>query len=97
MPIEVLAEFKKKNIWKNRQPLVDVLKTQFPFLSEADIRKFLLLQIYHGCGLYNHIYFSPNLLQALRIAEIPIPDDDFVTDFSTFLQTYVRGMTRSGQ
>lgn len=94
VPVEVLAVF-KKNIWKERQPLVDVLKTQFPFLSEAGIRRFLLLQIYHGCGLYNHIYFSPNLLQALRIAEIPIPEDDFATDFSTFLQTYVRGMIRS--
>lgn len=91
VPIQVLADFKGQ-LWTLRQPLVDVLKTQCPQLDDKEIRRFLLLQIYHGSGLYQHIYYTPNLIEALTLAGIPIGKEDFATDFNRFLLTYLRGM-----
>jgi AcrR family transcriptional regulator len=90
--IEVLAEF-KKNLWTVRQPLIDALKVQLPALTAKELRRILLIQIYHGSGLYQHVYFTPNLKQALALAGISIPDDDFKTNFESFLLTYLRGIT----
>ena len=91
IPLEALAEF-KKNIWTERQPLVDVISIQCPWLTDKEIRNFILLQIYHGSGLYNHIHLTPNLRAALRMAEVKISEVDFATAFSQFLHTYMLGM-----
>lgn len=91
LPVEVLAAF-KKDIWTVRRPLVDAVARQCPWLSEPQIRSFLLAQIYHACGLYNHIHLSPNLIEALRIAEIPVREESFADGFAHFLLTQIRGM-----
>lgn len=91
IPLEVLAEF-KKNIWMERQSLIDVISIQCPWLTEKEIRNFILLQIYHGSGLYNHIHLTPNLREALRMAEVKVSEVDFATAFSQFFQTYMLGM-----
>lgn len=91
VPVERLAEFKKQSR-AERRALHMILMVQCPQLSEEEIRMFLLMQLYHGCGLYNHVHFSPNLIKALQLANIPIVIDDFKTEFQHFLLTYMTGM-----
>ena len=91
VPIDALAAF-KKNLWHERQPLVDVIRGQCPWMQDKEIRSFLLLQIYHACGLYNHIYLTPNLVEALNLAGIEVAAVDFATEFEHFLHTYMTGM-----
>lgn len=92
VPVEHLVEF-KKNAFRELDPVINVLVVHLQLTVNEGHDLFWAL-IFHANGLNSVCHLNPVVNQAMKLAELPEYNSDFLKDFTRFMIMCINGFTR---